>query len=69
MADPSTPTQINPLSLSIEETARLLSASGGASVTSEQVQADVDGGAPVGSGGRINLVHYAAWLIREAQSG
>jgi hypothetical protein len=65
-----TPVQggVNPLSLSVEETARILSASGGRKVTPEQVQADVDAGAPIGPGGRINLIHYGAWLIREVQS-
>ena len=59
---------VNPLALSIEEVARLLSAAGGRKVTSEQVQADIDAGAPVGAGGRVNLVHYAAWLVREVQA-
>jgi len=34
----------------------------------EQVQADIDAGAPVGAGGRMNLMHYAAWLLREVQA-
>ena len=62
------PRAVNPLSLSIDELARLLSAAGGKRVTAEQIRADVDAGAPVGAGGRINLVHYAAWLIRQVQS-
>lgn len=76
----STP-QVNPLSLSVEETAKLLSAvggSGGRRITAEQVRADIDAGAPVhrnttpgtseGGDERINLVHYVAWLLREVQS-
>lgn len=65
-----TPVQssINPLSLTLEELARLLSASGGRKVTPQQVQADIDAGAPVSAGGRVNLVHYAAWLVREVQA-
>ena len=59
---------VNPLSLTIEEMARLLSAAGARRVTPEQVQADVDAGAPGGAGGRMNLVHYAAWLVREVQT-
>ena len=59
---------INPASLSIEDMSRLLSAGGGRKVTPEQVQADLDAGAPVGKDGRMNLVHYAAWLAREMQS-
>lgn len=77
MAAPGTPNQqVNPLSLSIEEAARLLSAAGGPGlpggpggrVTVEQLRADIDAGAPVGRDGRINLVHYVAWLLREVQS-
>ena len=58
----------NPASLSVEDMARLLSAGGGKQVTREQVQADIDAGAPVGTDGRMNLVHYAAWLARQFQS-
>jgi len=57
---------VNPASLSIEDMSRLLSAAGGRKVTPEQVQADIDAGAPVGAGGKINLIHYAAWLTRES---
>jgi len=60
--------KVNPLSLSVEEVARVLSAAGQKRVTPEQVQADIDAGAPAGRDGRINLVHYAAWLIREVQT-
>ena len=65
-----TPVQgsINPLALTVEEMARMLSAGGGRRVTPEQVQADLDAGAPAGRDGRINLVHYAAWLVREVQA-
>ena len=64
----SVPTQVNPQALSVEELARMLSATGNKQVTVEQVQADIDAGAPVGPGGRMNLVHYAAWLLREVQA-
>lgn len=65
-----TPVQgsVNPLSLTLEEVARLLSAAGGRRVTPEQVQADLDAGAPVGPDRKINLVHYVAWLVREVQT-
>ncbi len=62
------PPQVNPMSLSIDEIARMLSAAGNRRISPEQVQADIDAGAPVGRGGRNNLLHYAAWLIREVQS-
>ena len=57
----------NPAALSIDEVSRLLSAAGGKKVTADQVRSDIDAGAPVGPGGRVNLVHYTAWLVREVQ--
>jgi hypothetical protein len=59
---------VNPASLTIDEVSRLLSAAGGVRVSPEQVRADIDAGAPVGPDGRINLVHYTAWLVREVQA-
>ncbi len=56
--------KVNPHSLSIEEVSRLLSAAGGKRVTPEQIQADVEAGAPVERDGRMNLMHYTAWLMR-----
>jgi hypothetical protein len=32
------------------------------------LEADLTAGAPVNADGSINLVHYAAWLVREASS-
>lgn len=64
----ASPPVVNPASLSIDEVSRLLSAAGGIRVAPEQVRADIDAGAPVGPDGRINLVHYTAWLVREVQA-
>ncbi|MHB1158519.1 MAG: hypothetical protein ACYC26_16975 [Phycisphaerales bacterium] len=47
--------------------AKLLAAAGGKRITPEQVQADVDAGAPVGADGKMNLVHYTAWLLQKVQ--
>ena len=57
---PLTPTVLTP-----ETLARLLSAAGGKAVTMDMVQAAIDAGAPVGVGGRVNLVEFMAWLERE----
>jgi hypothetical protein len=64
----SPPQSVNPMALSIEDLSRLLSATGERKITPAQVQADIDAGAPLGRDGRMNLVHYAAWLIREVQT-
>ena len=65
---PNGPT-LNPAAMSVAEVAKLLSAGGGKKITPEQVQADLDAGAPVNANGTINLVHYTAWLLREMQTG
>lgn len=56
---------LNPTALSLENAAKLLSAAGGRAVTVEQLQKDLEAGAPRNADGTLNLVHYAAWLIRE----
>jgi hypothetical protein len=54
----------NPTSLSVEEMARLLSAGGQKKVSPQEIHTDIAAGAPVNSDGRMNLVHYAAWLAQ-----
>ena len=56
---------LNPQALSPEDVARILSASGRKPVTVEMVRDDIDDGAPVNPDGTINLVQYAAWIVRE----
>ena len=51
--------------LDIETLAALLGKSGG-NVTAEMVKADIVAGAPTNPDGTINLVHYAAWLVKES---
>jgi len=33
------------------------------------LQAHIHGGAPVNPDGTLNLVHYAAWLVKEMDRG
>ena len=35
----------------------------------ERARADVDAGAPANADGTLNLVHYAAWLVKEIGRG
>lgn len=56
---------MNPAAIPLADLARMLSAAGGRPVTPEQIQADIEAGAPVNADGTINLVHYGAWLVRE----
>jgi hypothetical protein len=59
------PAALNPNALSIDDMSRLLSAAGGTKVTGEEIQTDIDSGAPSTSEGRINLLHYGAWLLKQ----
>ena len=65
---PPARTQVNPLSLSAEDLARLLSAAGGKPISAEQIREDLEAGAPALPGGKVNLVQYAAWLVKQVQS-
>jgi hypothetical protein len=60
--------KLNPTALPVADAARLLSAVGGQVVTAEMLHADIAVGAPANADGTINLVHYAAWLVREMSS-
>lgn len=53
-------------SLSPADLARLLSASGAQHVSVESIERDVAAGAPASADGTLNLVHYGAWLARQA---
>lgn len=56
---------LNPNALSLPDAAKLLSRASGQLITVEMLQADIAAGAPTNSNGTINLVHYAAWLLKE----
>ena len=57
--------RLNPGALPVTDAARVLTRLGGKAVTEEMLRADLDAGAPTNADGTINLVHYAAWLVRE----
>ena len=61
--------RLSPTALPLADAARLLSAVGGQAVTVEMLQADVAAGAPTNADGTLNLVQYAAWLVKEMSSG
>ncbi len=42
---------------------------GGKPVTTAMLETDIDAGAPTNADGSINLVHYAAWLVRGMSAG
>jgi hypothetical protein len=56
---------LNPLAVPIADAVRLLSRLGGKPINEATLRADIDSGAPVNPDGTLNLVEYAAWLVRE----
>jgi len=60
---------LNPQALSLEEAAKVLTACGGKPVSVEMVRGDIEDGAPTNPDGTINLVHYAACLVKEMGRG
>jgi hypothetical protein len=59
----------DPLTLPPDRLAGLLSRCGSGTVSAARIRADVKAGAPRRSGGALNVVEYAAWLLREAGRG
>ncbi len=56
---------LNPTALSLADAARLLAKLSNQPITEAMLKADLDGGAPANPDGTLNLVHYAAWLVKE----
>lgn len=47
------------------EVARMLAAASGREITETMIREDINNGAPVNPDGSMNLIDYAAWLVRE----
>jgi hypothetical protein len=60
---------LNPTALALADAAHLLTKTGGRPVTVQMIESDLAAGAPVNAEGTVNLVHYAAWLVREMKRG
>jgi hypothetical protein len=52
-----------------EKLLEILRRSGSREVSAETIADDIAGGAPVSEDGTINMIEYAAWLIRETSRG
>jgi hypothetical protein len=57
--------RLNPAALPLADAARVLTRLGGKAVSEAMLRDDISAGAPVNADGTINLVHYAAWLVKE----
>lgn len=60
---------LSPTSMTIADAAKLLTVVGGSAVTEETLREDIGLGAPSNPDGTLNIVHYAAWLVREVARG
>ncbi|MBN8601237.1 MAG: hypothetical protein J0M26_09420 [Planctomycetes bacterium] len=60
---------IDPNRLTPEQAAKLLSAAAKIRVSVEQIREDLEAGAPRNPDGTINLMHYAAWMVKEMGRG
>jgi len=59
------PGRLSPAAMPVADAARMLSRAGGRRVSEAMLRADIDAGAPTNPDGTVNLVHYAAWLVKE----
>jgi hypothetical protein len=69
MTNDPKPNPLNPMAMPIPDAARLLGAVGGQPVAEATIRSDVESGAPTNADGTLNLVHYAAWLVKEIGRG
>lgn len=60
---------IDPNRLAPEQAAKLLSAAAKVHIPVDQIEEDLTNGAPCNADGTINLMHYAAWMLREMGRG
>ncbi|HED53825.1 MAG TPA: hypothetical protein ENJ00_06450 [Phycisphaerales bacterium] len=61
--------RLNPAAMTVEDAAKLPTKAGGVRVSEAQIRKDIEANAPTNADGTINLVHYAAWLVREMAPG
>ena len=64
----NSPKLMDPTALAVADAAQVLTKASGKLVPETMLQADIDAGAPTNADGTINLVHYAAWLVKEEMS-
>ena len=56
---------MKPTRLTIQQFVKVLRAAGSKNAAEQTIREDLDAGAPANPDGTINLMHYAAWLVRE----
>jgi hypothetical protein len=61
--------ELNPNAMTAEQTAALFSKLRRRKVPVAEIEADIEDGAPTNGGGRLNLLTYTAWMLKEAGRG
>ncbi len=61
--------RLSPAALPVADAAHVLTRLGAKAVTEAMLRDDIAAGAPTNADGSINLVHYAAWLVKELSAG
>jgi len=57
--------QLKITAISVSDLAKLLKQAGSRHVSEAAIKKDIEKGAPVNSDRTINLIYYAAWLLKE----
>lgn len=60
---------LNPNAMTAEQTAALFSKLRRRRVPVTEIEADIEDGAPTTAAGRLNLLTYTAWMLKEASRG
>ena len=59
----------NPTALPKELVVRALKMAGSRTISLEQLEADIEAGAPVNEDGTINIIAYGAWILKGNLNG
>lgn len=59
----------NPTALSKDTLVRALKMAGSRTISQEQLEADIAAGAPVNEDGSMNIIAYAAWILKGNLNG
>lgn len=61
--------RLNPNAMTAEQAAALFSKLRRRKVPVAEIEADIAAGAPTNEAGRLNVLTYAAWILKEAGRG
>jgi len=61
--------EYNPMALPKSALVRALQVAGSRTISLEQVEADIQAGAPMNDDGSMNILAYAAWILKGNLNG